>query len=217
MINLTLHGVGKPSRPLEPGEAHVWLAEHTFGIILDKLLQFKDFMLTVDDANQSDVSIVLPALQARKLRAIFFISAGKLGQQGYLGREDIQILMAEGMEIGTHGMYHRDWRELNNGELSVEINDSKKILEEITGQEIQKVSCPFGSYDRRVLNYLRNMKFQKVYTSDRGWAQNKWWLQPRNSLHATDNPQTLEMIMAQPNSIGKSLISRAKRFVKRWR
>jgi peptidoglycan/xylan/chitin deacetylase (PgdA/CDA1 family) len=217
VINLTLHGVGVPCRPLEPYEEHVWLAEHTLGVILDVLLKFRDFTLTVDDANQSDVRIVLPALLTRKLTAIFFIPAGRLGQQGYLRQEDIQTLVAEGMEVGTHGMYHRDWRELDDGELSVEINNSKKNLEEITGQEIRKVSCPYGSYDRRVLHYLRNTHFQKVYTSDRGRAQSKWWIQPRNSLHTTDNPQTLATIMAQPNSTSESLIRSIKRIVKRWR
>jgi peptidoglycan/xylan/chitin deacetylase (PgdA/CDA1 family) len=202
---------------LEPGEARVWLAEHTLGAVLDELLKFSDFTLTVDDANKSDVMIVLPALLARKLRAVFFIPAGKLGQQGYLGRQDIQTLVAGGMEIGTHGMYHRDWRGLDDDELSVEISDSKKILEEITGQEIRKASCPYGSYDRRILHYLRNMDFQKVYTSDRGRAQSKWWIQPRNSLHTADNPQTLARIMAQPNLFGEGFIRNAKMFVKRWR
>lgn len=216
-MNLTFHGIGTLHRPLDPGEGNVWLAEDTFKVILDKLLEFRDFTLTVDDANRSDVRIVLPALLARKLRAIFFIPVGKLDKQGYLRQEDIQILVAGGMEIGTHGMYHIDWRGLDDGELSVEIKDSKKILEEITCREIRKVSCPFGSYDRRVLHYLRDAKFQKVYTSDRGWAHSKWWIQPRNSLQATDTPQTLAEIMTQPNSMVKSLTRRAKRFVKRWR
>jgi peptidoglycan/xylan/chitin deacetylase (PgdA/CDA1 family) len=206
-----------PCRPLEPGEARVWLAEETLEAILDELLNFRDFTLTVDDANQSDITIVLPAFQARKLTAIFFVPAGKLGQQGYLTQKDIQTLVDAGMEIGTHGMYHRDWRKLKDGDLSVEISDSKKILEEITGREIRKVSCPYGSYDRRVLHYLRKTNFQKVYTSDRGRAQSEWWIQPRNSLQTTDNPRSLATIMAQPNSLGKSLIRSAKRFVKRWR
>lgn len=217
MINLTLHGVGTPYRLLEPGEAHVWLMKETLEAILDELLKFRDVTLTVDDANQSDVRIVLPVLLSRRMRAIFFIPAGKLGQQGYLDQTDLRILVKEGMEIGTHGMYHRDWRELDDGELLVEISDSKKILEEITGHEIRKVSCPYGSYDRRVLHYLRNKKFQKVYTSDTGTARSEWWIQPRNSLHASDNPQTLARIMARPNSLGESLIRSAGRFVKRWR
>ena len=73
--------------------------------------------------NQSDVRIVLPALLARRLKAIFFIPAGKLGQQGYLMRDDIKTLVNAGMEIGSHRMYHRDWGKLDNGESFVEIND----------------------------------------------------------------------------------------------
>jgi len=185
--------------------------------ILDEMPKFEEFVLTVDDANQSDTTIILPALLARKQTAIFFIPAGKLGQQGYLEKEDVRILVDEGMEIGTHGMYHRDWRKLDHAELSIEIDGSKDILEEITGQDVRKVSCPYGSYDRRILRYLQNAAFQRVYTSDRGRAQSEWWIQPRNSLNATDNPQTLRKIVAQCDSLSKRLTRSAKRFVKRWR
>ena len=217
MIILTLHGVGSPSRPLEPGEGHVWLARDMFEAILEELPKFEEFMLTVDDANRSDTTIVLPALLARKQTAIFFISTGKLGQPGYLEKEDVRILVDEGMEIGTHGMHHRDWRKLDQAELSMEIDRSKDILEEITGRGIRDVSCPYGSYDRRVLRYLRNAAFRRVYTSDRGRAQSERWLQPRNSLNAADNPQTLRRIVAECDSLSKRLARSAKGLVKRWR
>jgi peptidoglycan/xylan/chitin deacetylase (PgdA/CDA1 family) len=217
MINLTLHGVGTPCRPLEPGEDTLRLSIDTLHVLLDELLKFKDFTITVDDANRSDVDIVLPALQAHKLKAIFFIPAGKLEQQGFLTRKDIKILTDGGMEIGTHGMYHRDWRKLDDKELSVEINESKKILEKISGLHVRKASCPYGSYDRRVLHYLRNANFHKVYTSDRGQAGSNRWIQPRNSLHCTDNPETLRFIMSQPNSLLEWLTRSTKRFIKCWR
>lgn len=217
VINLTLHGVGKPSRPLEPEEANVWLSRDSLEAILDELRRFNHFTLTVDDGNESDIEIVMPALLRKEMKAIFFIPAGKLGQQGYLGRKDVQSLVQEGMEVGTHGMFHRDWRRLNDHELGIEINDSKKILEDITGQAVPKAACPFGSYDRRVLRHLRAAKFQRVYTSDGGRAQSNRWLQPRNSLHASDNPDTLRLIMAQPNSMSERLILSVKRLVKRWR
>lgn len=217
MINLTLHGVGKPGGPLEPEEACVWISKDSLEAILDELRRFNLFTLTVDDGNESDVKTVMPALLRKEMRAIFFIPAGKLGQQGYLGRKDVQSLVQEGMEVGTHGMFHRDWRRLNDHELGIEINESKKILEDITGQAVPKAACPFGSYDHRVLRHLRAAKFQRVYTSDGGRAQSNWWLQPRNSLHASDNPDTLRVIMAQPNSMSERLILSVKRLVKRWR
>lgn len=217
VINLTLHGVGKSSRPLEPEEANVWISKDSLEAILDELCRFCNFTLTVDDGNESDVEIVMPALLRKKMRAIFFIPAGKLGRQRYLSQKDVQSLVQEGMEVGTHGMFHRDWRKLNDLELGIEINDSKKILEDITGQAVPKAACPFGSYDHRVLRYLRKARFQTVYTSDGGRAQSNWWLQPRNSLHAIDNPDTLRVIMAQPDSMSERLILSVKRLVKRWR
>lgn len=217
VINLTLHGVGTPSRDLEPGEASYWLTEEMLKAILDELLKYDNFVITLDDANQSDVKIVLPSLLARNLKAIFFITTGQLEQQGYLGRQDVRTLAAAGMEIGTHGMYHKNWRLLDDNELYAEIIDSKKILEDITSQKIQKAAFPYGSYDRRILRYLRNENFHKVYTSDRGQAKAEWWIQPRNSLRSTDNPQTLATILRQPHPLGESFVMSAKRFIKRWR
>lgn len=217
VINLTLHGIGKPVRPLESGEADIWLSRDSFETILNELCLFDNFRLSIDDGNCSDIEIIMPALLRKEMKAIFFIPAGKLGQCGYLNREDVQSLALKGMEIGTHGMDHKDWRKLNDQELDKEINQSRKILEDITEQPVLKAACPFGSYDRRVLRHLRKAEFQRVYTSDRGQAQSNWWLQPRNSLSMVDNADSLKLIMSQPNSMSEGLIRSAKRFVKRWR
>ena len=217
MINLTIHGIGTPVRQLEDGEETVWLNEDAIHSILDRLIHYKEYTITVDDANQSDADILLPALLSRGLKAIFFISAGFLGRKGYLTKEQVKIISRAGMEIGTHGMFHRDLRGLNHSHLNSEIYESKYILQEITGEQVKKISCPLGSYDRRVLRYLRNADFDKVYTSDRGLAKADWWIQPRNSFHNTDNMQTLSLIMTQPHSLRDSFISRTKRLIKRLR
>lgn len=217
MINLTIHGIGEPARDLDPGEAKVWLSFDTFEAILDELIKFDIFRLSVDDSNYSDIKFILPALQKRNLTAIFFVTAGKLGQHGYLGREDVKTLVQKEMEIGTHGMYHRDWRKLDDAELSIEIHQSKSILEEITGQTIDKISCPFGSYDRRVLRELRNADFKKVYTSDEGQTQDKSWIQPRRSLNIDNNAQSLNEFIADSMSITNTFIKGLKKSIKRWR
>ena len=98
MINLVLHGVGKPERPLAPEEACVWLSQDTFEGILDELCQLNDFSLSIDDGNYSDVEVVVPALLQKGMKATFFIPAGKLGQRGYLGRKDVQSMAQEGWD-----------------------------------------------------------------------------------------------------------------------
>ena len=61
----------------------------------------------------------------------------------------ITELLAGRMEIGSHGMYHRDWRALDNAPLEVETVDARRKLEDLTQRPVAAVAIPFGSYDRR--------------------------------------------------------------------
>jgi peptidoglycan/xylan/chitin deacetylase (PgdA/CDA1 family) len=55
------------------------------------------------------------------------------------------------MEIGTHGMHHRDWRKLSDAELRVELVAARQRVEDICGTAVTKAGIPFGSYDRRLV------------------------------------------------------------------
>ena len=217
IINLTLHGIGEPRRPLEYREDQVWLAEDMLPVILDVLQGLSGYLITVDDGNESDVDILLPSLMQRGLKATFFVPAGKIGGPGHLSRGGLTVLARAGMEIGTHGMDHRDWRALTEAELDVEIEGSKRVLEEIVGQRIVKASCPYGSYDRRVLAHVKRAGLERVYTSDRGHANADTWIQPRSSLHATDTSETVRFLVTGTWPLHTRLVRKAKCLVKRWR
>lgn len=185
-INLTFHGVGQPERRLDPGEDAVWLDLAEFDAALHSVTGRSDVRLTFDDGNASDVIHALPALRQRGLTATFFVSAGKLGAPGYLDRAGVAALAAAGMRIGCHGMDHRDWRRLDGHQLREELLDAKRILEAIVDRPVTEAACPFGSYDRRVLRSLRRFGYSRVFTSDRGTAPARRWLQPRNTVHTGD-------------------------------
>src|SRR4051812_25578445 len=111
-INLTFHGIGNPERPLEHGESDVWIRREQFLALLDSVEGRDDVRITFDDGNASDVEHALPALQARGLKATFFVVAGRLGEPRFLDAADVKALAAAGMTIGCHGMRHRPWRGL---------------------------------------------------------------------------------------------------------
>lgn len=217
VLNLTFHGIGAPGRQLDPGEEWVWLSVPHFQSILDRAMNRPDVRLFFDDGNASDVTVALPELLRRNLRAGFFVLGGKLGTPGYLGAPGVRELSHRGMAVGTHGMQHRDWRTLRDEELEAEIADSIRVLQEITGRPVDIAACPFGSYDRRVLRVLRRAGFRTVYTSDHGWASADGWLQARNSIHTTDG---LSLFVSGPNH-GTAGMSGWLRHVwqlyKRWR
>ncbi len=216
-INLTFHGVGEPPRPLDPGEANVWVSMETFLAVLDRVAERSDVAITFDDGNASDIDRALPALQERGLHGTFFVVAGRLGTPHFLDEGHVRSLIAAGMEIGCHGMRHRPWRGLDERALHEELVEAKAILEDVAGGPVTRAACPFGSYDRRVLSTLRRSGYQHVYTSDRGLARTSRFVQARNTVGAGDGSDVLARITGPEARADRALGRRAKSILKRWR
>lgn len=213
---VNLHGVGYPDRALESGEGDSIIDVSILEHVLDRVAE-KSAMITVDDGNISDVEIILPNLKKRDLTAMFFIPAGKVGQQGYLTRDDVVTLQQEGMTIGSHGMNHVNWRELDDRELERELVESKRFLENLTGSPVISVACPFGAYDRRVLRFIRKAGYEKIYTSDMGWANSDDWLIGRNSIRSSDSVQSTDRLLGTGFSCVEQAVINLKKTLKRWR
>jgi peptidoglycan/xylan/chitin deacetylase (PgdA/CDA1 family) len=195
VLILTVHGIGSPSRPLDPGEDRTWVTVEQFEQVLDAVVGRPDVRLTFDDGNASDVEIGLPRLLERGLSAEFFVLAGLLGERGRLTAADIHQLHKAGMQVSSHGWAHRDWRRLDPGLHAQEFKDSRRVLGELTGRAVSRVAIPFGSYDRHVLRQLRRTGITCAFTSDGGPARPESWLQPRMSLHADIGPDWVRSVL----------------------
>ena len=216
-INLTFHGIGEPPRPLDPGEANVWVSLETFLAVLDRVAERTDVAISFDDGNASDFELALPALQDRGVRGAFFVVAGRLGTPHFLDEGNVRALVEAGMEIGCHGMRHRPWRGLDTRGLHEELVEAKAILEDVSGRPVTRGACPFGSYDRRVLGTLRRSGYHRVYTSDRGMARTSSFIQARNSVGPGDGSDVLARIAGLESPAHRALGRRAKLLVKRCR
>jgi len=212
-INLTFHGIGMPLRPLEHGEADVWVSRERFESLLDAVAGRDDVRITFDDGNASDLELAVPALRRRGLTGAFFVVAGRLETPGFLHAAGVRELADAGMSIGCHGMRHRPWRRLDDASLEEELVEARARLERIAGAPVTEAACPFGSYDRRVLRALRRSGYRTVYTSDRGHAAAGSWIQPRNTVSARDGADLVGRITATNGTLRR----RAKLTAKRWR
>jgi peptidoglycan/xylan/chitin deacetylase (PgdA/CDA1 family) len=182
VVNLTVHGVGPPPRPLDPDEHLTWVGVDQLDRVLDAAVGRPDVHITFDDGNASDVETALPRLLDRGLSAEFFVLAGLLGRPGRLDAGGVRELVRAGMSIGSHGWAHCDWRRLDADGATLEIAEANRVLGELVGRPVSTVAIPFGSYDRHVLHRLRRAGVTRAYTSDGGRANPDSWLQPRNSL-----------------------------------
>ncbi len=214
---LNFHGLGAPGRELPPGEIEYWLDPFFLRDILDIFCERKDVQITFDDANESDYTIALSLLKARKMTARFFVVAERIDQKGFLSRQQIRELCAEGMAVENHGMQHRSWMQLKSTDLYKELIEARDLIQDITGRPITEAACPLGEYDRRTIRMLRKAGYRKVFTSDRGIARADSWIQPRITILRNDSiAKIIEMCSAGPWN-AELLWRDLKMLIKRWR
>lgn len=205
-MNICFHGIGTPQRTLEEGEAPYWIDLDTYRRVLDVVAEDERVRITFDDGNITDLQHGLPELVERNLRATFFVLADRLDTPGSLGRSDLTELTEAGMRIGTHGAAHVPWRGLSPAKRHDELVRARVAIAEALGDRVTEAALPLGRYDRALLGHLRAAGYERVHTSDRTWADERAWLQPRFSIRSHDTAESVRTTM-----LGMSRAARLKR------
>lgn len=87
---------------------------------------------------------LLDGLKERGIHATFFVT----GEHAELHPELIKRMRDEGHLVGNHTYSHIQLTEKNREVFREELIRTNEILEEITGEEIQYVRPPYGSWDK---------------------------------------------------------------------
>lgn len=125
----------------------------------------KGVCLTFDDGCATDLSIAAPLLLQKKFKATFYITVNHLGKPGFLTKAELRELASLGFEIGSHSLNHKYLGDLQIGDLRIELGESKKQLEDITGVKIEHFSCPGGRTNALVEQTAREIGYQSLVTS----------------------------------------------------
>ncbi len=213
---VNFHGIGQPTRVLEPGEDKVWIGRDEMERILDLIAGRDDVLVTSDDGNKSDIDLLAPALLARQLSGHFFPIAGQLGNAGFLDDADLQGLVELGFRVGSHGYSHRPCQSLACQSIADEIQRSRERICPVAGGGWDECfALPFGSYNRRVLQCLKRVGVRRVFSSDRGWEVDPCnWLLARNSVGLDVDASHIDR---QLNQASVSVATRIRRRLKAWR
>ena len=89
---------------------------------------------------------LLDALKERGVKATFFVT----GEHAELHPDVIKRIHDEGHLIGNHTYSHIQLTSANKEQFQNELIQTSKILSDITGDEIQYVRPPYGSWDKKI-------------------------------------------------------------------
>lgn len=79
------------------------------------------------------------------LPATVFVATDFIGEEDYLTESELRTLAKHPLiTIGSHGKSHRHFPELDEEEARFELVESKRILEEITGEKVDLLAWSFG-------------------------------------------------------------------------
>ncbi len=121
--------------------------------------------LTFDDGYADFAEHALPVLRRYGFGATVFAIAGRLGGENEWDPEgprkplltgaQLGQLASSGVEIGSHGMRHVRLPGTTEADLRSETAVSRRVLREITGQDVPGFCYPYGDLDARVERSVR--------------------------------------------------------------
>ena len=124
--------------------------------------------ITFDDGYEDFLQVAVPALEDLGFSATVFVVAGKLGRENdwehdytprprlkLMGPEDLREVSRRGMEVGAHGTSHIRLASLGPEQLEEEVKDTRGLLSEVLGEEVEGFSYPYGSFDGAALEAVR--------------------------------------------------------------
>lgn len=122
----------------------------------------KQIALTFDISwGEENVLPVLECLKAENVKATFFLSSPWSEKKPDLVKE----IAAQGHEIGSHGRRHIDLNTLSEAELKKELDISRSVLENLTGQRIGLLRPPNGAYDNQVISVANAQGYKVIQWS----------------------------------------------------
>jgi peptidoglycan/xylan/chitin deacetylase (PgdA/CDA1 family) len=164
------------------------LAENGWrGMRLDQAMETDDphvFALTVDDAQQSALSIILPACERLGWTGTVSTPVGLVGHSGkwdsgslrnqrHLDWDELQHMVHAGWEIGSHGVSHRALTDMRPSEARRELEASRDVLEQKLDVCVRSIAYPFGAVNTRVARMARDAGYEFGITMHPGKADER--------------------------------------------
>ncbi|WP_084718660.1 polysaccharide deacetylase family protein [Streptacidiphilus carbonis] len=151
--------------------------------------------LTFDDGYADLTRGVLPVLQQYGFSATAFVVVGRLGghnvwdegpRKPLLTADQIFRLHDCGVEIGSHGMYHRSLPGIAAETLAEETGRSRELLRDLLGEPVGGFCYPYGAVDAAAAAAVRDSGYDYGAAIAHGPLTGRWAL-PRSYVGERDN------------------------------
>jgi peptidoglycan/xylan/chitin deacetylase (PgdA/CDA1 family) len=122
-------------------------------------------VLTFDDGFIGNYQYALDILEKFGYKATFFVTVNSISTERYMSWDQLGVLYKKGHLIQSHTVTHPMLGECDEGQITYELETSRKMIEDKIGGEVKYLSLPFGSSSERVITIARQLGYQGIFTS----------------------------------------------------
>jgi peptidoglycan/xylan/chitin deacetylase (PgdA/CDA1 family) len=123
--------------------------------------------LTFDDGFEGNVTTVLPKLAEYNFKSTHCFATQYI--EGIPEQiQNVQAIGNAGHEVCAHTVTHPFLTQSSDAQIDYELSHSKTLLESTSGQQITSFASPYGDYDVRVNNKIKQ-HFETHRTTDEGF------------------------------------------------
>jgi peptidoglycan/xylan/chitin deacetylase (PgdA/CDA1 family) len=140
-----------------PDDLYYWLT-------LGRALPDKPVLITFDDNTISQYMNAVPVLKKHGFKAVFFVMTVSLNKPNYMSSAQLKELQQQGFVMGGHSWDHKNMRHYTDADWKVQLDDSFKTLEGITGEQPRFFAYPFGAWSQKSLGELQKRGIKLAFT-----------------------------------------------------
>jgi len=128
----------------------------------------KTVVLTFDDGYANNFKHAFPILKEYGYQATFFIPPTYIEEVGFMNWEQIRHLQQSGFSLGSHGLTQTYLPGLSKDRILLEIEASKRILEENLNKPVRHFAYPIGGFSDEIKEYIKDAGYTAALTTNRG-------------------------------------------------
>lgn len=168
-----------------------FISPDDFEKMLSESFQGKNLMITFDDGIEKQIEAIKFLYKEYGIRSVVFLLENEINKPEYMSTEQILALQKDyGTIFGLHGKFHERYTEqLAKGiDLGLITEEARKNLNSQLSMNIRWFSYPFGDYNQKVIDELKNKTaITLAFTIEAG------------KVDIGDNPMTLKRYMYMGN------------------
>ena len=126
--------------------------------------------VTFDDGYRSTLTLAAPILAEHSIAFSVFVTKSFVDSNSkYLTTTDLRTLASlPGAVLGTHGVSHSQFAELDEKALREELSSSRDWLQQTIGAPVTSLSYPHGSHTQHIGEIARECGYTTAACSSRG-------------------------------------------------